>query len=74
MPTVLAQFCRKHPKVRLTLEVGVTQVISQRVAAGSLDAALCSPPSANLDLAFELLFQDPIALLIPETHQFAALE
>ncbi|NJK52061.1 MAG: LysR family transcriptional regulator, partial [Leptolyngbyaceae cyanobacterium SU_3_3] len=42
MPTVLAQFCRKHPKVRLTLEVGVTQVISQRVAAGSLDAALCS--------------------------------
>jgi LysR family transcriptional regulator, regulator of the ytmI operon len=74
LPTVLTQFCRKYPKVRLTLEVGVTQVISQRVASGSLDTAICSPPSANLDLAFELLFQDSIALLIPETHQFAAFD
>jgi LysR family transcriptional regulator, regulator of the ytmI operon len=74
LPQVLAQFCHEHPKVRLTLEIGVTQVISQRVAAGSLDVAICSPPSANLDLAFELLFQDPIALLIPETHRFATLD
>jgi LysR family transcriptional regulator, regulator of the ytmI operon len=71
LPALLAQFCHEHPKVRLTLEVGVTQVISHRVAAGALDVAICSPPNANLDLAFELLFQDPIALLIPETHRFA---
>jgi DNA-binding transcriptional LysR family regulator len=68
------QFCHDHPKVRLTLEVGVTQLISQRVASGSLDLAICSPPSANLDLTFELLFHDPIALLIPDTHQLATLD
>lgn len=73
LPAILVQFCQKHPKVRLTLEVGVTQVISQRVAAGSLDLAICSPPSANLNLNFELLFHDPISLLIPINHQLAVL-
>jgi LysR family transcriptional regulator, regulator of the ytmI operon len=74
LPAILVQFCREHPKVRLTLEVGVTQLISQRVAAGSLDLAICSPPNANLDLTFELLFHDPIALLIPDTHPLATLD
>lgn len=74
LPAILVQFCHKHPKVRLTLEVGVTQIISQRVAAGLLDLAICSSPSANLDLTFELLFYDPISLLIPENHQLTALD
>ncbi len=72
LPATLVQFCQQHPNVRLTLEVGVTQVVSQRVAAGLLDLAICSPPSANLDLAFELLFQDSVSLLIPEAHRLAA--
>jgi DNA-binding transcriptional LysR family regulator len=72
LPSILVEFCREYPKVRLTLEVGVTQVISQRVASGVLDLAICSPPAANLGLPFELLFQDPIALLIPENHPLAA--
>ncbi len=71
LPAILVQFCRQHPKVRLTLEVGVTKVISQQVAAGNLDLAVCSPPAANLGLAFEFLFQDPISLLIPTTHPLA---
>lgn len=71
LPATLVQFCQQHPNVRLTLEVGVTQVVSQHVAAGLLDVAICSPPSANLDLAFELLFQDSVSLLIPETHRLA---
>lgn len=74
LPAILVQFCHEHPKVRLTLEVGVTQVISQRVATGLLDLAICSPPAANLGLTFELLFQDPIALLIPENHRLATVD
>ena len=74
LPALLVQFCHEHPKVRLTLEVGVTQLISQHVATGSLDLAICSPPSANLDLTFELLFYDPIALLLPDTHPLITLD
>ncbi|MBE9114302.1 LysR family transcriptional regulator [Lusitaniella coriacea LEGE 07157] len=74
LPAILVQFCQKYPKVRLTLEVGVTQAIAPRVATGELDLAICSPPHANLNLTFELLFQDPISLLIPKTHQLATLD
>jgi LysR family transcriptional regulator, regulator of the ytmI operon len=72
LPIVLAQFCRQYPKVRLTLEVGVTQIISRRVAAGELDLAVCSSPTANLGLDFEPLFRDPISLLLPKSHFLAA--
>ena len=71
LPVVLVQFCRQYPKVRLTIETGVTQTISRRVAAGELDLAICSPPAANLGLNFEALFQDPIALLVPKSHPLA---
>lgn len=71
LPVALVQFCRRYPKVRLTLEVGVTRTISRRVAAGELDIAICSPPAANLGLDFELLFQDPISLLISDTNPLA---
>lgn len=71
LPTILVAFCRQYPKVRLSLEVGVTQTISRRVAAGELDLAVCSPPAANLNLDFHLLFQDPISLLLPESHALA---
>ena len=71
LPVVLVAFCQRYPKVRLTLEVGVTQTISRRVAAGELDLAICSPPAANLNLDFQSLFQDPISLLVPVSHAIA---
>ena len=71
LPIVLVQFCHQYPKVRLTLEVGVTQVVSRKVASGELDLAICSTPAANLGLAFEPLFQDPISLLVPASNALA---
>ena len=47
LPPLLVKFCREYPKVRLTLETGITDVITQRVASGKLDLALCSPPQQN---------------------------
>ena len=71
LPLILVEFCRLHPKVRLTLEVGVTRTISRKVAAGELDLAICSPPAANLNLDFHLLFRDSISLLLPASHALA---
>ena len=71
LPSLLVEFCRQHPKIRLTLETGVTEVIAQRVAEGKLDLALCSPPTAKLGLSFTTLFFDSMALLIPKSHSLA---
>ncbi|MEM8675447.1 MAG: LysR family transcriptional regulator [Cyanobacteria bacterium P01_G01_bin.67] len=74
LPKLLVQFCRQHPKVRLTLETGVTQVISRGVAEGKLDLAICSPPTAKLGLNFSPLFYDSMALLIPQGHRLSKLK
>lgn len=71
LPELLANFCRQYPKIRLTLETGVTEVIAQRVAEGKLDLAVCSPPTAKLDLSFTRLFSDSMALLIPKSNLLA---
>jgi LysR family transcriptional regulator, regulator of the ytmI operon len=68
LPALLVSFCRQYPNVRLTLETGITEAISQRVAEGKLDLAICSPPTAKLGLNFETIFYDSMALLIPQSH------
>ena len=74
LPSLLVSFCRQHPNIRLTLETGVTKVISQRVVKGELDLAICSPPDAKLGLNFKTLFYDPMALLIPIEHRLSQKE
>ena len=68
LPNLLASFCHKYPNIRLTLETGVTKVISERVAEGEMDLAVCSPPDVSLGLSFKRLFDDSMALLIPSKH------
>jgi LysR family transcriptional regulator, regulator of the ytmI operon len=68
LPPLLVKFCLEYPKVRLTLETGVTDVITQRVASGKLDLAICSPPTAKLGLDFSTIFYDPMTLLISQSN------
>ncbi len=71
---LLAPFCQERPRIHLTIEVGNTKTISQRVASGALDLGICSPPAAHLGLDFAPLFVEPLALLLPEGHPLASLE
>lgn len=71
LPQILAPFCQERPHIQLTIEVGNTRKISQRVASGDLDIGICSLPEAHLGLDFELLFPEQMALLLPETHPLA---
>lgn len=68
LPRLLAGFCQERPRIQLTIEVGNTRTISQRVASGALDLGICSPPAAQLGLDFEPLFVERLALLLPEKH------
>jgi DNA-binding transcriptional LysR family regulator len=74
LPQLLAAFCQERPRIRLTIEVGNTRTISQRVASGALDLGICSPPAAHLGLDFEPLFVERLALLLPERHPLAGAE
>ena len=74
LPALLVQFYQQRPKVHLTLEVAGTLTISQRIVGGSLDIGICSPPPTYLNLVFEPLFVENMALLLPEHHPLASLE
>ncbi len=74
LPEILSRYCEDRPKVRLTIEVGGTQTISGRVAAGELDVGVCSPPRAHEGLSFEPLFVEEMALLLPEEHPLAGAD
>jgi len=68
---LVAAFCRTRPQVRLTLESGGTRSLCERVAAGALPLAVCSPPPYGAGLAFEPLYVQRLALLVPEHHPLA---
>jgi DNA-binding transcriptional LysR family regulator len=71
LPQLLVRYNRDRPNVRLSVELGGTDGIAQRVAAGALDVGICSPPPPGLGLTFEPLFRETLALLVPDTHALA---
>ena len=68
LPRILVPFCQERPLIHLTIDVGGTRAISQRVAAGELDIGICSLPEAHLGLDFEPLFTEQMALLLSHSH------
>ncbi|QBD82667.1 LysR family transcriptional regulator [Ktedonosporobacter rubrisoli] len=71
LPDLIVPFCLERPKLHLTLEVGSNRSVSERVADGSIDVGICMLPEASLDLTYEQLFMEPMAILLPASHQLA---
>jgi len=67
----LAAFHRSRPRVRVEVEVGGTHTIAAMVAARQLVVGIASAPPADSGLAFEPLFTERMALLLPRTHPLA---
>jgi len=72
LPAIVAPFYAERPTLQLTIEVGGTERLTSLVAEGELDFCISSPPDIESALRFELLFEEPIALLLPRRHPLAA--
>jgi DNA-binding transcriptional LysR family regulator len=46
-------------------------MVSQRVAEGSLDIGICTPPAPHVGVVFEPLFVEQLAVLLPDIHPLA---
>jgi LysR family transcriptional activator of glutamate synthase operon len=71
LPSVLARFHEKAPRVVLRLREGEGAEIEERVAAGELDLALINLPVRRLDLAAQKLWQEEYLLAVPPGHRLA---
>ncbi|MRN52609.1 LysR family transcriptional regulator [Paenibacillus monticola] len=70
-PQLLQQFMTHFPKIKLSVDIAGTSVLSERLLRGELDFALCSAPELEKELYFEPLFTEEFVLLMPEQHPLA---
>ncbi|MCR2805589.1 LysR family transcriptional regulator [Paenibacillus soyae] len=74
LATVIAGFCKTRPKVEVTMEVGGSRSIAERVQAGELDFGVCSAPPTKLALEFEPLVEERLGVMLSTNHPLADRE
>jgi LysR family transcriptional regulator, regulator of the ytmI operon len=68
LPDILHKYCDEHAKIQITLEIGNTMTISERIVSGHLDIGICTAPDVEMGLDFIPLFDEKIGLLLPNSH------
>lgn len=67
-PRILKSFLAQHPKIRVSVDIASTAVLSERLLRGDLDLALCSAPDLSENLYYEPLYKEEFVLVMPEEH------
>jgi len=74
LAAIIARYCKVRPKVELTMEVGGSRSIAERVRAGELDFGICSSPPLKLMLEFEPLIEETLGVMLNWNHPLAERE
>jgi LysR family transcriptional regulator, regulator of the ytmI operon len=71
---VIADFVKQKQQIQISIEVGGTLSIAERVSSGELDFGICSLPPARFRLQYEPLHEETLGLLVSVNHKFATQE
>src|ERR1700732_4089236 len=71
LPSRLASFSRKFPKVHLTIAEEITPVLLDRLRAGSVDLAILALPVRGHEFDSHALFSERLFAALPKTHKLA---
>jgi LysR family transcriptional regulator, hydrogen peroxide-inducible genes activator len=71
LPSRLAAFSRKFPKVHLTIAEEITPVLLDRIRAGSVDLAVLALPIRGHEFETHPLFTERLFAALPKNHQLA---
>lgn len=74
MPPALAAFRRSHPQARVAIRTAANAPLLDVLKGGEVDFVLgrMADPQMMVGLSFELLYVEPLALLVRATHPLAA--
>ncbi len=72
VPLLLCEFQRRHPGVRVALEVHDTQTVVERVAGRELELGIVGAARRHRSVRFEPFMRDEVILACPPGHPFAA--
>jgi DNA-binding transcriptional LysR family regulator len=71
LPTVIAEFQRRHPSVRVELKTGSTEQITEELGRGALDLAVLDtelPPSSARAFTRTAYGSEAFTLIVPPDH------
>ncbi|MFN2568842.1 MAG: LysR family transcriptional regulator [Candidatus Dormibacteria bacterium] len=72
LPERMASFLAAHPGIRFVLEEGTTAHVARSVLSGDLDLGILGPPPTNMpELAITPLFEEIVAVVVPNGHRLA---
>ena len=71
LPNVIGQFCRQYPSLSVTLTVGDTGGIENRVLAGDLELGVVGSKGSEPSLILHELWKDELVLAVPAKHRWA---
>ena len=74
IPKVLGDFRRRHPGVRVVLEIAPTERIAAATLAGNLDVGLVEAEVDDPDLNTSSFFADELVLIVAPHHPWAQRE
>ncbi|QYR19410.1 LysR family transcriptional regulator [Paenibacillus sp. sptzw28] len=72
LPGILERFLTRFPKIRISVDIGSTAALCERLHRGELDLALGSAPELGSGLYFEPLFVEQFVILIPDLHPLSS--
>lgn len=70
-PLLLDRLRVSHPKVRLVIGDGTSNILELQLTSGISDAAIVNLPHGTPELAARALFDEDLILVIPSDHPFA---
>jgi len=71
LPNVIGQFCRQYPSLSVTLTVGDTGRIENRVLNGDLELGVVGTKGSQQNLIHHKLWKDELVLAVPAKHRWA---
>jgi len=73
LPSVIGSFSRKYPEVTVSLAIGDTQKIIERILAGELELGVVGARSGDKRIRQEKLVPDEMRLVVPSDHKWSHL-
>ncbi|BBL76935.1 LysR family transcriptional regulator [Methylomagnum ishizawai] len=68
---LLAEFCRRYPKVKVSFKVTNRKGLLQQLEDNEADVVLMGQPPEDQDLQYEAFLENPLVLIAPAGHPLA---
>jgi DNA-binding transcriptional LysR family regulator len=73
LPSLIADFNRRHPGVRVSLQVANREVVHAALADNTTDLAITGQPPEGLDVVAQHFMDNPLVVIAAPDHPLAAL-